>query len=717
MSDLSVPPATSADSSVRLAGQAPAHDAVTLELRALGPDRERLFRDIEERFAAAGAGDLPIPPTRPAVERAAAAWSDAHRLHAQALAELPQVTRETAAAQQDRLLDTYRDLRRREARLDQLIGFDPRPIRLLSADLPDYAMLLAALRDAEAVRDTTPEPAPLEREAAAELSAQHGRFCDQHALGPQQLQPPVPPPAGLATPAPPPGDLVLGSAVLLPADAAIRRAPLERDYQAASHWLRELAPGTAAPADRFAAAFGARARAELGLECLEADLRRAVSYLAAMHDRLAADASAVEARLVAQVPHPHSLHLYEHMLRQLTVTDDGLLATRTVLEAVESSRLARDLGRLERRLETDPAGGHLAEHSRLLERTIELDPRTLWALRPIEVAVARSAHWPAGAAALPATARDLAEIQLASRAATARFADEPSRSSLLGHRAALEHWHRLRLRWQDTASRTELRAARGDLRHLLRQLERQATPAGLPPHLAAPWAAALARYHRAEDDLAAHLAAAERTAPASIRTDRLAALLGRLQQGDASPQTLASLHRETAYRRRFPALPAPRPAPPPADLLSATRGYRAARAALMRAARDAHPGRSRAAAVPREALDRLHEAIIDCQRSAADLGRLAARSPGSVQLLPLDAFLHHPELRATPHRAVAAWSAHAAARGVRPADLPARLARTLGPVAALPRMFSPAFVVTAARAAGRWLGRIAAAVVDQGPDR
>ena len=109
-------------------------------------------------------------------------------------------------------------------------------------------------------------------------------------------------------------------------------------------------------------------------------------------------------------------------------------------------------------------------------------------------------------------------------------------------------------------------------------------------------------------------------------------------------------------------------------------------------------------------MDHLHAAVTAYQRSAADLNRLTLQYRAE-RLLPPSYFLRHPDFRHSPHRALATWAAHAVRRGVAPADVPERLARTAGPRTAVPRFRGPTFLLGAARSAGRWIGILALTAV------
>jgi hypothetical protein len=87
-------------------------------------------------------------------------------------------------------------------------------------------------------------------------------------------------------------------------------------------------------------------------------------------------------------------------------------------------------------------------------------------------------------------------------------------------------------------------------------------------------------------------------------------------------------------------------------------------------------------------LQGLRAAVGRYQTAAAAVNgqaQAAARAPGP------HFFLGHAAFAGQPHRAVAAWAAHAAAQGVPPARLPQRLARSGGARFASPRLLSAAY--------------------------
>ena len=207
---------------------------------------------------------------------------------------------------------------------------------------------------------------------------------------------------------------------------------------------------------------------------------------------------------------------------------------------------------------------------------------------------------------------------------------------------------------------------------------------------------------------------------------RLAPLVDRLRRGDLTPDTLARTRREIQRSLRLAGAPAALPPPPrtAAGLADALANHAASRSAVLRAARHLAPAAAAAATVPAAAppsphrppaapdLHRLAEAVARLQQTAAHLDHLAfgieprtpapqpslaatpdppapqalaappadtattapttapatapspnlATAPGAPP--PLRYFLARPDLAARPHRAVAAWAAHAAEQGL-----------------------------------------------------
>src|SRR6202035_5114962 len=199
---------------------------------------------------------------------------------------------------------------------------------------------------------------------------------------------------------------------------------------------------------------------------------------------------------------------------------------------------------------------------------------------------------------------------------------------------------------------------------------------------------AVERYQSAETAVADRLDAAATAADAV--SGEAGTLVLRLERGDLSPGTLARLQR--AIRRGLSALgesPGPLPrSPVAASLPEAVAAWKAGRAAL-RATVQSFPEDWRGGA-DGAALRRLRDGVACYQSAAAELDRHvqgAARTPESRALAPRF-FLDHAAFSGQPHRAVAAWSAHAAERGVDPARIPEALARSRGARMASPRLLS-----------------------------
>jgi hypothetical protein len=739
-----------------LAGPGTAHTAQIQSDRATAS----LYQAADRYAGLPPAGRLAPAASRRAAEQAATAWSAARTAHAAALADLPHVTAATALALEQRLVATHRDLRRTQAAAAALTGDDSPAVLALHPDqLPDHVTRAAAARAAEAdlIRPTTPgTPGAPGVPAAVPLHPATDPFA---AAAPAAIAPTAAPPRHPL--AAPPDRIEIGGPPLPLPDAAARRAQIEQQYLAATerlHALLDTATGAAAratpavpaaaaaaptPPDPpgLAAAFAAHAGALLGLESLEADLGRTLHAAAAAHDRLAAATDAAEHALEAAPRDAAALRRFETLIGQLTAADDHLLAVRAASETHESRRLRRDIDRGERQLELDPSPWRVTDYSRLHERAVELDHRALAAAYPgvldrspaapvpppqaAPTLGAATGHPAAPYSALNPIHEITARVEVQDAAYCLR--GHATRANVLAVREAIESLHRIRLRIADLAARRELRAARGELLHVLRTvaashssaaaryLTNPAATPGIAPHLAVRLGASLDRYNRAETSFSQrHTVAAPPAAPALAgagrHIQRLDALLAQVGRGDLTPETLARLRRETTLQQHIlrGRLRAPAP-PPPArtDLFATIATYRADRIALHRAARDLRrrplapplPPRHRLAAV-----DRLAAAIGAYQRSAADLNRLShAYAYGSGHLLPAAWFLRHPDFQGAPHRAAAAWAAHAARRGTAPADAAERLRRTVRRGTAVPRLLSRGFALNVATAAARWV--------------
>ena len=257
------------------------------------------------------------------------------------------------------------------------------------------------------------------------------------------------------------------------------------------------------------------------------------------------------------------------------------------------------------------------------------------------------------------------------RAATAGLLAAPSREGVLRLRAALERSLEVRSQAGDLALARQLRRARealGALSTSLRTHDGEAPPPPASRRGAAPSAAAT----EPQDRWASRLDRPD--APRLGSAESLAALARRVARGDRTPETLARLHRELVV--------AGAPGPPPGGdrgrsrtLAGAARGRATPGGSSRpppprpRTLADPRRGRRRSPGSPRPPGARA--AVAGYQRAASDLAAHAGR-PGHWRPRTL---LAAARLRGEPERAVAAWAAHASARGASAREVAHGLAR------------------------------------------
>ncbi|HVT18574.1 MAG TPA: relaxase/mobilization nuclease domain-containing protein [Thermoanaerobaculia bacterium] len=439
-------------------------------------------------------------------------------------------------------------------------------------------------------------------------------------------------------------------------------------------------------------------RHETELLAAEAALGRHERTIARRHEQTCLALDDLEPA-VERDPSPQNLSSYDGLLTRLVELDERLAVARETRDAIAFRRLTLSLERQEWALERQPSAEGFSAYARQLDERWQAASR----LRP--EAHRRDAT---GFRRLPAPSEaELATAKGRVRESIDRLLAAPSRQALA---TAARDWSRLRAgqrRGAEAAATRELRTARNELRRAgdwLLDAARAGSGESPSPVRLGKWSAALARYRDAEARFAARL---DRALPAAIdRPDDFNILLRRLGRGDRTAETLAALQRALAHQLRSPlgrATPPGRDArPAPVSLLDAIAAYRADRAALLAAARRltaAHvaawqDGRR---AAPSSDLERLRAALGRYQSSRARLAAKTAERPrgperGESGLVPVQHFLAHPGFAAAPHRAVAAWSAHARRQGVAPERIPDVLAASRAPRqarTAAPRVLSP----------------------------
>jgi hypothetical protein len=441
--------------------------------------------------------------------------------------------------------------------------------------------------------------------------------------------------------------------------------------------------GISRGAERHAAGWRAQLAVELRLEGREAALRMELSALERAHERASLLLDALESRLERE---PTSARQAAHatVVGSLMDLEELQVPVAARVAYLARHRLERELGRLERILEREPTAEGIAALTRVLDERRQLAPRR--EKLGAEQAESRRRGEPGEARVLAAgDARERFDR------AVEGLLERPSLRAVQG----VEDRHRELRAEEDVAGRAaaagELRAARRGLHRAGEALldaaaERPGEAAGAAE--VGPLRRALERYQAAETAVAGRLDAADSAAAAG--RGELGTLVLRLERGDLSPRTLARL--QLAVEGRLlafgePAGPLPR-SPAAAALAEAVAAWKGGRDAL-RAAMQPFRGNGRGE-MEGAALRRLREGVARYQSAAAELDRHvqgAARTPESRALAPRY-FLEHAAFSGQPHRAVAAWSAHAAERGVDPARIPEVLARSGGARMASPRLLS-----------------------------
>jgi hypothetical protein len=433
-------------------------------------------------------------------------------------------------------------------------------------------------------------------------------------------------------------------------------------------------------AERHAAGWREQLAAELSLEARESALRAELLALERAHERASLLLDALESRIESQ-PTSARLAAHETVVATVLELEERQVPVAERVAYLANHRVGRELGRLRRILEREPTGEAITALTRVL------DERRLLAPRLEEFSVEHVEFQ-------PLEESGQARVQLARYRfdrAVEGLLERPSLRAVRG----VEDRH-VELRMEEEIAGRE--AAAGELRAARKELHRAgdallAAAAERPGEAVAAAEVgrlrrALERYQAAETAVAGRLDAAA-TAADAVRGEA-GTLVLHLERGDLSPGTLARLQR--AIGRGLRALgesPGPLPrSPAAASLPEAVAAWKAGRAAL-RAAVQSFPEDWRGGA-DGATLRRLRDGVARYQSAAAELDRHvqgAARTPESRALAPRF-FLDHAAFSGQPHRAVAAWSAHAAERGVDPARIPEALARSRGARMASPRLLS-----------------------------
>ncbi|HVT59505.1 MAG TPA: relaxase/mobilization nuclease domain-containing protein [Thermoanaerobaculia bacterium] len=445
---------------------------------------------------------------------------------------------------------------------------------------------------------------------------------------------------------------------------------------------------------------------ELGLEAREATLARERRALATFHEQSSLALDALEPRLEREAA-PSALRAYDALVTRLPELEQRLETLGGRLARLAEHRLGRDLERLERALLQQPTENGLTAYARLLDQRREVDSRLQRASDPARSAPPR---------ALAPTDDETTAAKAAFRQSADRLLHQPSREAVADTGRDLAELRALQARARAARSTAELRAARKELRRAGDELLRAARDPfrePIPPPLRARWRSALIGYQRAEAARARLLDVGGPGGPGGPggagrprAPGELAPLLRRLGRGDWSPDNLARLQRALARELR----PAGGIAAPPRrddrpylntlpELLAV---FRDDQAALRAAARRLTPERLRqhAAGPPgvdagagadiAADLERLREALGHYQSSRARLEartQREARGPES-RLGPLAYYLDHPGFAGQPHRAVAAWTAHAQAQGVAAERVPEIVESCRRSRSASPRLLS-----------------------------
>lgn len=482
----------------------------------------------------------------------------------------------------------------------------------------------------------------------------------------------------------------------------------------ANHHLRpaeEFIPRTAIP--ELEARFRAFSEAAEASRTLQAELRlvdfaseiQAERRLVAVSlDQIQHEIGLIERATRDQLP-PDGLRRLSPLFDQAAGLESREEALAGIAAALERRRLGREIHRLEGELLQAATQSTLDRYTSAVTARLELERR--WGVS--------AASRPAAAGAAPRLRLDPGEEQAALRRAAARFLARPTEERLGELRSALG-------RHFEVAQRSAALAAHGEQVRSSRNFRRAshelaAAPAGREAQ--ERWAQSYTA--RAEADLG--------RVPIEVNLggDRLHNLLGRLRQGDLSPETLNRLQREVARQieQATGSLRLPSgPRPTREDLLGAVATYRSDRAQLLAASRPLRRHhllrRLRGDTVTVEQLRGFQEALARFQDSSRQLDVLTQRFIQGPQrrVLPVRYFLAHPNFARAPHRAVLAWSVHAARLGVSPQAARNALARTNPHRYATPRLHSSALAGAFTWVVGRWLVRAARrAVLDQARGR
>jgi Relaxase/Mobilisation nuclease domain/RepB DNA-primase from phage plasmid len=444
---------------------------------------------------------------------------------------------------------------------------------------------------------------------------------------------------------------------------------------------------------RHAAGWREQLAAELGLEEREAALRAELLVLERAHERASLLLDGLESRIERQ-PTSAREAAHQTLVGALLDLEERQVPLAERIAYLANHRVGREVGRLERILEREPTREGIAALTRLLDERRQVAPRLEeFSSEHVELRALGESGQP--------------RVQLARHRFDRAVEGLLERPSLRAVQGVEDRHVELRVE-EDIAGRE---AAAGELRAARKELHRAgdallAAAAERPGEGASaaevgPLRRALERYQAAETAVAGRLEAAA-TAADATRGD-VGTLVAHLERGDLSPGTLARLQRAIGRELRVlgePAGPLPR-SPAAASLSAAVAAWKAGRADL-RAAVRSFPESWRAGA-DGAALRRLRDGVARCQAAAAELDRQvqgAARTAESRALAPRF-FLDHEAFAGQPHRAVAAWSAHAAERGVEPARIPEALARSGGARMASPRLLSSHYGFFLAAAATR----------------
>jgi hypothetical protein len=660
------------------AGRPASRQAALREMLAI-TDQEAVRRSL------AGA---PRPPSPAEIEEQLTRWTAARQAHAEALAaagaEVADGLRGAAPYRLEaRVVATYRVQETIRQELAERLGVEDVPAELPAGAALQLARWQASLSGAEERLDRLllePGATASDRlEGAIAVRTLREELADaarEHGLVLREAVPGVA--AGdLAAAGEPAGAGIAAAAGVGASRAAARSMDVPDDEDLVSAYDDTAIPYSA---ERHAAGWREQLAAELSLEARETALRVELLALERAHERASLLLEGLEARIESQ-PTSARLAAHETVVAAVLELEERQVPVAERVAYLANHRVGRELGRLERLLEREPTGDAIAALTSLLDERRQLAPRLEeFSAEHVELRPLEESGQP--------------RVRLARYRfdrAVEGLLERPSLGAVRG----VESTH-VELRMEEEIAGRE--AAGGELRAARKELHRAgdallAAAADRPGEAAAAAEVgrlrrALERYQSAETAVAGRLDAAA-TAADAVRGEA-GTLVLHLERGDLSPGTLARLQR--AIRRGLRALgespgPLPRSAAA-ASLPEAVAAWKAGRAAL-RAAVQSFPEDWRGGA-DGATLRRLRDGVARYQSAAAELDRHvqgAARTPESRALGPRF-FLDHAAFRGQPHRAVAAWSAHAAERGVDPARIPEVLARSGGARMASPRLLS-----------------------------